>query len=92
MKKFAMLASLSAFALLGACGEDTAVEETGGALEEQADAVEDYTEERASTIEEFADQAENEPTEDLLSEHAEQIEERGEERAGQLNEMADRLD
>lgn len=42
-------------ALMAACGEDSAYEETGDALEDRADAVENYGDDRAGQLEEMAD-------------------------------------
>ena len=56
MKKLALAIAIPALSL-AACGEDTAYEETGDALEERADAVEDVGDDRAAALEEAADEA-----------------------------------
>lgn len=91
MKKFMMLAAIPAFAL-ASCGENSAVEETGDMLEERADAVEPYGDDRAAALEERADEAPTDAQEDALNARAERIDDIGDQRADQLNEVADELE
>lgn len=92
MKKLVMLATLPAFALLGACGGDSATEEQGDMLEERADAVENMGDDRAGQLEEMADEADTDAREDMLNERAEQVDDIGDDRAEALNERADEME
>lgn len=91
MKKLAF-AALPAFAILAACGPDSAVEETGDQLEERADAVEDLGNDRAEALEEMADEAPTDAREDALNARAERIDDIGDERADAINEVADEME
>ena len=86
MKKFAFFAALPVAALaLSACGQDDAVEE-------RADAVEDYGDDQAAAMEERADEAPTDAQEDALNARAEEIDDIGDERADALNERADEME
>jgi hypothetical protein len=85
------IALIPAFAL-AACGQDSAVEETGDALEERADAVEDYGDDRAAALEERADEMPTDAGEDALNQRAERIDDIGDERADAINEVADEME
>ena len=67
MRQFAILAAIPTMALMAACGDDSAYEETGDALEERADAVENYGDDRAGELEEMADEAPTDAREDALN-------------------------
>jgi hypothetical protein len=93
MRKSALIATaLPAFALLAACGEDSAVEETGDMMEEQADAIEDLGDDRAAAMEEMADEAPTDAQEDALNARAEEIDDIGDDAAEAMNEMADEME
>jgi len=92
MNKLALIMAAPALALVGACGDDSSVEETGDALEQQADAVEDLGDERAEQLEEMADDASTDAREDALNARAEKIDDVGDERADALNETADEME
>jgi hypothetical protein len=87
--KFAAITALPALALLAACGPDSAEEEYGDQLEEQADAIEDVGNERAEALEERADEAPTDAMEDRLNERAEEIDDIGDNAAERMNEIAD---
>ena len=91
MKKLIILAAAPALAL-GACGEDSAVEERGDMLEEQADAIENVGDDRASQLEEMADEANTDAREDMLNERAEQVDDIGDDAAEAMNERADEME
>jgi len=92
MNKLALIMTAPALALVGACGDDSAVEETGDALEERADAVENLGDERAEQLEEMADNAPTDAREDALNARAEEIDDVGDERADAINEVADEME
>lgn len=79
-------------ALMAACGEDSAYEEIGDALEDRADAVENYGDDRAGQLEEMADEAPTDAREDALNARAEEVDDVGDERAQALNEVADEME
>lgn len=91
MKALALY-SLPAFALLAACGEDSAIEDRGDLLEMRADAVDQQTKEVVETLEERADAAPTDAMEDTLDERAEVVEEIGGQQADAINETADQLE
>ncbi len=91
MKKLVLIAALPAFAL-AACGPDSEYEETGDALEERADAVENIGDDRAGALEEMADEASTDAREDALNARAERIDDVGDQRAEKLNEVADEME
>ena len=90
MKKLILIAT--APLALAACGEDSAVEERGDMLEEQADAIENVGDDRAGQLEEMADEADTDAREDMLNERAEEIDHIGDDAADALNERADEME
>ena len=90
MKKLILIAT--APLALAACGEDSAVEERGDMLEEQADAIENVGDDRAGQLEEMADEADTDAREDMLNERAEEIDDIGDDAADALNERADEME
>ncbi|MEE4205824.1 MAG: hypothetical protein V2I39_06025 [Erythrobacter sp.] len=92
MKTIATITALPALALLAACGPDSPSEEMGDQLEERADAVEDYGNERAEMLEERADEAPTDAREDMLNERAEEVDDIGDNAAERMNEVADELE
>lgn len=91
MKKTAIFAAAATFAL-AACGADSATEETGDMLEEQADAVENIGDDRAGELEEMADEADTDAREDALNARAEEIDDIGDDAADAINETADEME
>lgn len=92
MKKLIILAATAPALALAACGEDSAVEERGDMLEEQADAIENVGDDRAGQLEEMADEADTDAREDALNARAEEVDDIGDDAADALNERADEME
>ncbi len=91
MKKLIIFAAAAPLAL-AACGQDSATEERGDMLEEQADAVENVGDDRAGALEEMADEADTDAREDALNARAEEIDDIGDDAADAMNERADEME